>query len=63
MKPSAKEDADMTNPFAYPEHINQVFFMKDLRDADCAIVVKIDIRSVRVMGERKDVYFGASGTE
>ena len=63
VKPSAKEDPDLVNPFAYPEHISQVFFMTDLRDPDCLVVIKNDVRTVRVVGERELPYFGASGSE
>ena len=63
VKSSARGDPNMQNPFAYPEHINQVYFMTDHRDPDALVVIKNDIRSVRVVGERDSLYFGASGSE
>ena len=63
VKATAKEDWDFVNPFAYPEHISQVFFMADKVDPDVKVVIRSDVRSVRIVGERELPYFGASGSE
>ncbi|KAG0574025.1 hypothetical protein KC19_VG228500 [Ceratodon purpureus] len=63
VKSTSKEDLDFENPFAYPEHVSQVFFISDQRDPETKVVIRSDVRSDRVVGERELPYFGASGTD
>ena len=63
VKTSAREDSDFVNPFAYLENISQVFFMADRVDLNLQVVIRSDVRSVRIVGERDIPYFGASGSE
>lgn len=56
-----KEDPAIKNPYVYPSHVSQVFFMGDQRNPEWKVVLAHEPRSKRIVGEKEQQIFGASG--
>ena len=57
-----REEADVHNPYVFPEKVSQVFFMNDTRDSNLKVVLRHEPRGVRVTEDRDVSRFDASGT-
>lgn len=56
-------EAPNKNPYVYPASISQVFFMEDPRNPQWKVVIRHDPRARRVIGDREELEFGATGTD
>ena len=51
-KLNEREDSRIENPYVFPTHVSQVFFIQDSRDPTWSIVLSHEPRSKRIVGEK-----------
>ena len=57
-----REDPIVKNPYIFPCHVTQVFFMSDLSSPRWKVILSYEPRSHRIIGDREQQGIGASGS-